>query len=281
MSRLKNSLGVLVLLGALTAGLLAFPAAVFAQAVTRAYTSDQTLQRGMVVRITEDSHQVQALTMENSTEMEGVVVAANDSPVTLSDQDPKKQQVFVANTGHYHVLVSNQNGPVKNNDYLTISSIAGIAMKADSKQAIVVGKALASFDGKTNISGTATLKDNKGASIATAIGLIPVDINISHNPLEAGITSQIPALGFLQAGARVIVNKPVDPGRVYVCLVVLLIVMGISGSILYSGIRNGFIAIGRNPLAKKSITRGFAQVVITSIIISIIGLVAVYLILKL
>jgi hypothetical protein len=55
----------------------------------------------------------------------------------------------------------------------------------------------------------------------------------------------------------------------------------IAGSILYAGVRTSMIAIGRNPLAKGSVTRNLIQVVVTSVIILIIGIVAVYLILKL
>jgi len=50
---------------------------------------------------------------------------------------------------------------------------------------------------------------------------------------------------------------------------------------LYSGIRNALIAIGRNPLSKKSIFRGLLEIILTGFIILIIGLFAVYLLLKL
>jgi hypothetical protein len=282
MPRLKYRLGSIMLFGVLAVGLLAAPLSAWAQAVTRAYTSDGTMQRGMIVKISDkDSGKVEALSTKETDDMEGVVVAANDSPVTISDTDPENSQVFVANSGHYQVLVSDQNGVIKNNDYLTISSVAGVAMKSDKSQTIVVGKALAGFDGKTNVSGTTTLTDNRGNTTQTSIGLIPVDINISRNPLQSGFNSSVPGLQSLHAGAQAIVNKPVDPARFYVAIILLLMITGIGGSLLYSGVRNGFVAIGRNPLAKKSITRSLIQVVITSVIIFIIGLVGVYLILKL
>ncbi|HEX8226809.1 MAG TPA: hypothetical protein VF572_02980 [Candidatus Saccharimonadales bacterium] len=282
MYRTKISLLVSIFLLIFVPVLLIFTAPADAQAVTQAYSSDNPLQRGMIVRITEkDKNKVEALSDKAATKMEGIIVAANDSPVTLSSEDVSKQQVFVAKTGKYNLLVGNQNGPIKVNDLLTISSLAGIAMKADTKQPVVVGKALAAFDGKTSVSGSTTVKDSAGRSITVAIGLLPVDINISRNPLEKQTESRIPGVGFLQSGARAIVNKTVDPARLYISLLVLLVVAAIAGSILYGGVRSSMVSIGRNPLAKSSIMRGLIQVVITSIIIFIIGLIGVYLILKL
>jgi len=257
-------------------------APLYAQAVTHSYVTDSSLQRGMIVRIAEkDKTKVEPLSEKFPTKMEGVIVAANDSPVTLSNSDTTKQQVFVATTGRYNVLVSNQNGVIKEKDYITISSLDGIGTKAGTKEPIVVGKALAGFDGKTSVSGTTTLKDSAGNQITVAIGLIPVDISISHNPLEKSPESRIPGVGFLQSGAKVLVNKTVDPARLYISVVILIVVAIISGSILFSGVRNSLVSIGRNPLAKKSIVRGLIQVVLVAIIFFTIGLFGVYLLLKL
>ncbi len=281
MFRLKRTLAAVILLCLIgSTALTSSP--VTAQAVTHAYNTDNPLQRGMIVRITEkDKNKVEPLTEQTSTKMEGVIVAANDAPVTLSNADTSKQQVFVANTGHYNVLVSNQDGPVKANDYLSISSLAGIAMKADTKQSIVVGKALENFDGKTRVSSTTSVKDSTGRTVSVAIGLIAVDINISHNPLEKQTVSRIPGVAFLQSGAKAVVNKTVDPARLYLSLLLLIVAAAIAGAILYGGVRSSMVSIGRNPLAKTSIMHGLIQVVLVSIIIFIIGMIGVYLILKL
>lgn len=52
-------------------------------------------------------------------------------------------------------------------------------------------------------------------------------------------------------------------------------------AVLYAGIRNGVISIGRNPMSKKSIFRAIFEVILTAALILIIGLFAVYLLLKL
>ncbi|MDB5182121.1 MAG: rane protein of unknown function [Candidatus Saccharibacteria bacterium] len=254
----------------------------FAQAVTRAYKASTPLQRGMIVRLNDkDASTVEAVKGEAINKMEGVVVAANDAPVTLSSEDQSFQQVFVATTGRYNVLVSNQNGVIKKDDYITISSLAGVGMKADGKQPRIIGKAIAGFDGKTNVSGRTTVKNSDKTDIPIALGLVAVDVNVGHNPIEEKADSIVPGLEVLQRAAGAIADKPVTPAQIYLSLAALIVAAIIAGSILYAGVRTSMIAIGRNPLAKGSVMRNLLQVVVTSIIILIIGVTAVYLILKL
>jgi hypothetical protein len=279
MQKIKSVMALFALVGL---SLLAAKGTVTAQAVTQAYLTDAPLERGMIVRLTDkDTSKVQALAAKDITKMDGVVVAANDSPVTLSTENATKQQVFVATNGQYKVLVSNQGGVIKSGDYVTISAIDGIGMKAGDKESRIIGKALEPFDGKANVSGTATVENAQHNKIPVSIGLIGVDINISHNPLEAKPESLLPGFAYLQQAAGNVANKPVTPVQVYVALLGLLASAAVAGSIIYAGVRTSLTAIGRNPLAKTSIMRNLLQVVITGIIILIIGITGVYLILKL
>jgi len=249
------------------------------QAVTQGYGTDSPLQKGMLVRLKDkDASKVVPLTSDTASQMQGVVVAANDASVTLSS-DTNSGQVFVATYGQFDVLVSNQNGPIKTGDYITISSLDGVGMKANNEQSTVLGKAVAGFDGTSNVQGSTAVKDEGGNNITVSFGRIPVNISISHNPLQRSLDNNVP--GFLQKAGQFIANKPVSSSRIYISLVVLLVSTVIAGVILYGAIRNGLVAIGRNPLAKTSITRSLVQVVMTGIIIFIIGLFAVYLLLKL
>lgn len=274
---------LLIGLGFVTVTFLTSIGPVAAQAVTQAYKTDSNVQRGMIVRISDDDKsKVEPLVADKIKNMEGVIVAANDAPVTLSEEGADEQQVFVATTGKYNVLVSDQNGTIEAGEPVTISSLAGVGMAAGTREALVIGKALGTFDSNSKASGTSTLKGPDGRDISVRLGLVPVDINISRNPREASKDRQVvPVLGFLQSGANAIANKTVDPARLYIGCLILLLTMAIAGSILYGGVRTGMVSIGRNPLAKKSIVRNLMQVVLVSIIILIIGLFGVYLILKL
>lgn len=249
------------------------------QSVTQGYGSDTVLQKGEIVKLKDsDATKVEPLTLDTISKMQGVVVSASDAAVSLSDNS-NHQQVFVATFGRYDVLVSNQNGAIKTGDYVTISSLSGIGMKAGTGQPVVLGRAAGGFDGISNVEGTATLTDSTGKHVSVSLGRIPVNIGIAHNPLQETVENNVP--GFLKKASQLIANKPVSSTRVYLSLAVLIISAIIAGSMLYAGIRSGLVAIGRNPLAKKSITRNIVQVILTSLIIFIIGLFAVYLLLKL
>lgn len=249
------------------------------QAVTQGYGTDTPLQLGMIVKLKDgDATKVDAVSQKTASKVLGVVVAANAAPVTLSS-DSNQGQVFVATFGKYDVLVSNQNGPIKTGDYITLSALSGIGMKVDAVQPVVIGKAAADFGGSNSVAGSASLKDSSGKTINVSIGRIPVDINIGHNPLQQISARNIPT--FLQQVSQNIAGKQVGVTRVYLAVVILALSSFITGAMLYSGIRGGLIAIGRNPLAKKEIIRGIVRVILSGLIVFIIGLFGVYLLLKL
>lgn len=251
------------------------------QAVVESYGTDTVLQQGMLVRLKDgDASKVVVLSEKDAMKLHGVVVPMTDAAVALSQNTSVPRSVYVATFGRYNVLVSNQNGAIKVGDYVTISALDGIGMKTDTGQPIVVGKAAADFSGTNNIAGTATLKLKDGSVKQVSIGRIPVDINVSHNPLqESSKSSDVP--GILAQATSAIANKPVSAARIYLSLMVLLVTTVIAGSILYSGVHTGLASIGRNPLARKSIMRGLLQVALTSLIILVLGLSGVYLLLTL
>jgi hypothetical protein len=250
------------------------------QAVTQQYGADNPLQKGMIVKLKPgDNTKVVPLDQAHDGDMLGIVVAANDSAVNLSSDSNYKHQVFVATTGRFDVLVSNQNGPIKVGDYITVSSVDGIGMKAGSDGSIVLGKTNTAFDGTTKVEGSTTLTDTKGGKKNINIGRVSLTITVAHNPLQKNTESTFPGV-FQKIGSGV-ANKPVSPARVYLSLALLLISAVVTTAILFSGVRSGIISIGRNPLAKKSIIRSMIQVIITGIIVFIIGLFGVYLLLRL
>jgi hypothetical protein len=255
-------------------------AATSTQAVVQSYGTDQSLQTGMIVGLTTaHANQVEALTMNDIPTMQGVVVAANTAAISLSGGSSTSNQVYVATSGTYNVLVSTENGPINVGDYISISSLNGIGMKTEDSEATVVGKALAAFSGKAGIISTATIKKTGGGTALVDIGLIPVDITIVSNPTAKHGIGDLP--GFLEVASSSIANKPVSAPKVYLSLLILLLSMIISGSLLYSGVKNSIVSIGRNPLARSYIIRGLLQVVLFGIIIFVLGIFAVYLLLRL
>lgn len=249
-----------------------------AQTVTQGFASDTPLEQGMIVRLDpKDLTKVEPVNSGQANQIRGVVISASDSALLLGSTS---SQVYVATTGRFTVLVSDQNGNIKTGDYITASSISGIGMKADNSQPTVVGKAMDSFSGSDNnlIIGTASVKTSNGHQQQIHLGQVLVDISIGPNPLLQ-INSALP--GIFRNASTLLVGKPVSPARIYLSLAIIAASAIISGSLIYSGVRNSLIAIGRNPLSKKLILRSLLQVVIISLMIFMSGIFGVYLLLKL
>lgn len=250
------------------------------QAVTQSFNADPSVQLGMIVKLKDkDPSTVEPLDEKSLTKLLGVVVAPNDSTVTITPAKATKQQVFVASSGQYTTLVSNQNGAIKAGDFITASALAGIGMKADEGQSVILGKAAAAFTGTANVIGKVSLKNSLGKNTDVSLGRVAVVLDVSHNPLESKSTNYVP--GFLAKTAQSVADKKVSAARIYLGLAVLALTTVITTNLVYSGVRSGMIAVGRNPLSKKSIIKSLIQTVIAGLIIFIVGVFAVYLMLKL
>jgi hypothetical protein len=260
---------LLVMLG-LSGGLMA-------QTFTQGYGVEGKVQTGMIVRLKEgDTTKVQATPKGQMDKMHGVVVNANDAAVTLSGDG---QKVFVATRGRYDILVSTENGGIKEGDFITVSALKGVGMKASSVEPLIIGRATAGFDGTSKVVGIANIKDSSGGQHEVRLGRVAAEINIGKNPLQKSEDPNLPE--FLEKASKAIAGKKVDAVRVYLALFVFFVTTIVSGSLLYGGVRSGIISIGRNPLSKKLIIRGMLQVIVFGLIIFILGIFAVYLLLKL
>lgn len=250
---------------------------VFAQVVTQGYGSDAVLQRGMIVGLKKDDlRKVEPINSDQYDRIHGVVVGANESALLLGRDDEK---IYVSNGGRLTVLVSDQNGDIKPGDYVTVSSISGIGMRAGDYDSVVLGKAIETFSSNdaNQIIGTAKVKNSTGGEQQIRIGRLMVDVSIGKNPLMKNDNS-LPDT--LRRASEIIAGKPVSPVRVYISLAILICSTIIAGSLIYSAVRSSLIAIGRNPLSKKSIIRGLFQVVIIGLMVFISGIFGVYLLLK-
>jgi hypothetical protein len=248
-----------------------------AQAVTEGYNADQVIQRGMIVRLKkDDATKVEPVNSDGAEHMHGIVVSANDAPVTIAIDG---QRVFIATTGHFDVLVSNQNGTIDQGDYIAVSALSGIGMKAGTKEPYVIGRSLASFDGTKGVVSSSEIKDSNGKTHKIGIGRVSVDIGVAKNPLLKATEPNLPSV--LQKAAEAVAGKPVNAVRVYIGMLVFGITTLVAASLLYGGVRSALISIGRNPLSKKSIVRSMLQVIVTGLIVFITGVFGVYLILRL
>jgi len=273
-------LGLAIIIGVAFTAILPVSAVSYGGGSTQGYAADTKLDNGTIVQLTGgESNRVKIAVQAEMQNMFGVTVDRNQLPVILSNEG-LENEVFVAASGTYNVLVSTQAGDIASGDYITLSSINGIGMKAGTKEETVLGRANASFNGKGVTLGTATLKDTDGnTNKSVTLGSIPVTIDIKKNPNDISTTANVPEV--LQRVGQAIAEKEVHPIRIYLSMAITAICIIAAIAIVYAGIRNGVISIGRNPMSRKSIFRALVEVILTSILILIIGLFAVYLLLRL
>ncbi len=242
------------------------------------YQAASSLEPGTIVELTStDKKQVAAVSKEHLANMFGVTVDPSQLSLLLSgDSD---NEVYVATSGTYPALVSTENGQIASGDYLTLSSIDGILMKADTRQKTIFGRAAASFTDSSPATGSMTLKDSSGATHQVKIGQVAATIEIKKNPNIISTKVNVPK--FLEDIGQQIAKKEVSPIRMYLSLFITAVSLITSLIILYSGVRNGVISIGRNPMSKKSIFRALLEIILTSVAVLMVGLFAVYLLLRL
>lgn len=283
MPTVKNYVRMGIIGGILGAALLATVVAAAtddAGGNVQSYAATTPLQNGTIVELGGDRQQVVSpATKDELEKMFGVTVDRQQLPLTLSSS-AKENETFVAVSGTYHVLVNTQNGAIAAGDYITMSAIKGIGMKAGTEESTVLGRAGSSFDGKGVTLGTVELTDSVTKTRQkVALGSIPVTINIQHNPNEK--STKVNAPEFLQRVGQAIAEKEVSPVRLYLSVAIAVLSVMTAIVIIATGIRNSVISIGRNPMSKRSIFRALLQIILTSVLILIIGLFAVYLLLRL
>ena len=244
------------------------------------YAAETPLDYGTIVQLTEkDSNTVKIATEDSLDKMFGVTVDRAQLLLATSDES-LKNEVFVAVSGTFNVLVSNQAGPIAVGEYLTMSSVNGVLMKAGTDEKTVFGRATQAFDGKGITLGTTTLKDTDGKeNQKVAIGSIPVTVDIKHNPNDK--TTKVNVPDFLERVGLAVAEKEVSPIRIYLSIGIMALSIIAAIAMIYAGVRNSVISIGRNPMSRKSIFKALLQVILTGLLILIIGLFAVYLLLRL
>lgn len=244
------------------------------------YAADRPLDHGTIVQLTGKGSNT--VTVAKQSELQntfGVTVDPQQLSVKLSS-DGLENEVFVAVSGTYNVLVSTQAGAIKAGDYVTLSSINGVGMKAGTEEETVLGRAASGFDGKGVTLGQSTIKDVDGNTTQTVkLGSIPVTIEIQRNPNEKSTKANVPEI--LERTGQAIAEKEVSAVRIYISLAIAVVSLIAAIAVIYAGVRNSVISIGRNPMTKKSIFRALMEIILTSLLILIIGLFAVYLLLRL
>lgn len=212
--------------------------------------------------ITSASSGLVRTTVAYDKSMIGVVIS---NPTIVIHPETGTTKAIITG-GDNNVLVSSKNGAIKKGDLITSSDIAGVGIKA-TQSGYVVGVALEDFP-RSGTTGTQ--------------GTVLTEVNIHYNVAEGSSVG----LPFLEQVGQGFLNNLKNPSdfirlsRYMMAGLVALFVIFISFFTFARSIRNGIEAMGRNPLAKKSIQTGMVINAIIISILAIFGLAVSYLIIR-
>ena len=241
-------------------------------ALATGYSSDDAmLQPGMAVSLSESSDannpKVERASSESSTQSIGVSVNSSDNLVTTGAQS---KQIYVQTDGEVDVYVSDINGNPKKGDLLSTSPLKGILVVSDDTSRDVVGTALEDF----NADGASTQSiDKAGQSVNLKINKVRISLDQKGQSTSDQNSSSLERLG------ESVTGKKVGEIRVVIALILFLIVLIAEGAIIHGAISSAITALGRNPMARKTIIKEMVRVIFVAIIVLVIGLASIYMIL--
>lgn len=241
--------------------------------IGKSYSAGQSgLVQGMAVSLivgtnNESRPTVEALTPSNKQQFVGIITSKEANVITVLNSG---DDVFVTTRGTVNALVSNLNGAVRKGDPLAASAIKGVLTKAVQPDSAVIGYAGTDFDELKASTQTVYLDD--GSTREVKVGYTNVEVMPVASP-----ENQPGA--FLSIVGESITGKPVSHIQVLAALALLFIILTIEGSIIYGAVNSSIQAVGRNPLARRSIYRHTFQAAITAVLVLLLGFTGIYLIL--
>ena len=271
--RLRNQMIALISAGLLLA--LNLSGTAFA-AVSQGYVSNDTeLRQYMAVKIAGDNDKgqpvVQSTSLADQDKTVGIAVGLSDSLVTVA---PVSSEVYVVSSGTAQAYISDINGAVKRGDILAVSPLRGILMKSTDPTKPTVGQALEDFISKQTQ--TIFAKDADDKSVEVHIAVMNMDVAI--RPPKLVSTSQEDN-NWIKSLGNSLVGHELSTARIVAALAIFFTLMVIEGELIYGTIASTITAIGRNPLAKKSILAQSFKSVKIAVTILFLGIASVGLLL--
>ncbi len=234
-----------------------------ASSVSESFPANTEFVKGLLVSIKNTiPTTVELANVNNKDFLAGVVVAKEDSLIAIAKDG---ENIYVASQGEVQAFVSDINGAVRAGDFIGVSWISGVGMRAntDTDQKLL-GIALEDLnpDSAKLVTDISTPYGSRGAHI----GLIRVrlfDKEAGPNPSQGD--------SFIELLASRIAGKQVPYSRILAAAGLFSVSVIISGVFLANAIRGSFISLGRNPLASSPIFTSLLQVSGVSIALILIG----------
>ena len=257
---MKYTALILLTISLLLAGLVN-SSSVHAQQLTSSGTAislsieDDNVQDGHIIASSPQGYILTGIPYDSN--LYGVVT---DTPALSLEDIANPDSRPVTHTGTTYVLVSSSNGNIKENDFVTSSRTPGVAQRAD-KNGMILGVALEEYN----------------STDSTATGKILVAVNPHYN--ASFLDSRLNLFELLRTAADPSTFTPLTSLRYIMAAGIVVIAFGF-GFIYFGRIAgNGVEALGRNPLASKTIQLSLLFNLGLMITIMLVGLTIAYFIL--
>ena len=193
---------------------------------------EKNIKEGSIITYTPKGYKVSS--KEYDPEVYGIIT--NRAAISIDKAD-SVSSYLVSSNGVVYVRVTTINGPIKKNDWITTSSIAGVGMKA-IRAGYVIGSA----------------QENYSASNPKAEKLIPVSISFRHVAPRNVLNSNL--LDIFNLSALATYEQPLTVFK-YLIASFLVILSFVAGFLVFGRVAGlGVQSIGRNPLASRKIEAG-------------------------
>lgn len=244
-------------------GLLGFSQSVFAQdlstglALSVFVEADRDVELGDIISVEEGDY-----TLSGKAYDTGLFGVVTTDPALLMDDVDLENSSYVVSSGEAFVKVSTINGDIAKGDFITSSEIPGVGQRVGVSGQII-GIALQSYS----------------AESTDIVDTVLTQLDIRANVFEGNI--RVNLIEALRTGAQAPFMTPLTSLRYLLAALVTVgsFVIGFASFGKTSG--SGVEALGRNPLAHKTIQRSIVLNMVLTAVIMLIGLVLAYLILAL
>jgi hypothetical protein len=252
---------------------LVFAGSVAAVGISQGFnTTDKELQTSMIAALGLDDTTkriVERASGANKGKVVGIVTTIDANLLTLTNAEAK---VHITTSGEAPTYVTDLNGDIKKGDFIAVSPLAGVGMKAGDDDALVVGIALEDFNNDTASSQQVSTVQGSGRTVLVN------KIKVNVEPQDRGRQAQ-KERPFLVLFGQSVTGKSVSQTQVIVAMVLFFLLLVVEGSIIYGAIHSTIISIGRNPLARSALYQQLLQVSWLSLLVLLFGLGAIYAIL--
>lgn len=260
---------------ALAAGVVLFVGVPAFASLSQGFATTAPIATGSLVALdSKSSGAVTVADLNNVGRLFGIVVPPSSASISLSGSG--SGQVQVVTTGNAQALVTTAGGDIHVGDYITVSQVAGVGQKVGTASTRVIGTAAADFNGTGSGVTKRTIDDGSGKK-EVAIGEIPVVIAISSYTATDGKQPYV-IPNWLQNLSNTLAGKAVSPVRIIIAGLILMVAIISISVLLYSGVRNSIISIGRNPLSKGGVLQGMLAIGGVAVAILVVTAFAMYLV---